>query len=111
LSTQEKLQVVQKELQQRLMQHGQMVEDWSRDVNWLWSRCQPPSNQLNALLIRWLELVTKVVSNTGNVCAYSHVVDEGLEDVILGVDFDDGEEANDGLAGEYNNAVEDTSDE
>ncbi|PLW33514.1 hypothetical protein PCANC_16459 [Puccinia coronata f. sp. avenae] len=111
LSTQEKLQVVQKELQQQLMQHGRMVEDWSRDVNWLWSRCQPPSNQLNALLIRWLELVTKVVSNTGNVCAYSHVVDEGLEDVILGVDFDDGEEANDGLVGEYNNAVEDTSDE
>ncbi|PLW35114.1 hypothetical protein PCASD_12996 [Puccinia coronata f. sp. avenae] len=111
LSTQEKLQVVQKELQQQLMQHGRMVEDWSRDVNWLWSRCQPPSNQLNALLIRWLELVTKVVSNTGNVCAYSHVVDEGLEDVILGVDFDDGEEANNGLVGEYNNAVEDTSDE
>ncbi|PLW26940.1 hypothetical protein PCASD_23754 [Puccinia coronata f. sp. avenae] len=111
LSTQEKLQVVQKELQQRLMQHGRMVEDWSCDVNWLWSRCQPPSSQLNALLIRWLELVTKVVSNTGNVCAYSHVVDEGLEDVILGVDFDDGEEANNGLVGEYNNAVEDTSDE
>ncbi|PLW17206.1 hypothetical protein PCANC_16245 [Puccinia coronata f. sp. avenae] len=96
LSNKNKLQVVQKELQQRLLQHAIMVEDWSSDVVWLWSRCQPSNNGSNGLMMRWLELNTTVVSNKQKLPSSLDVIDDGLEEVILGVEFDDGEEVNDG---------------
>ncbi|PLW57159.1 hypothetical protein PCANC_03098 [Puccinia coronata f. sp. avenae] len=70
LSNKNKLQVVQKELQQRLLQHAIMVEDWSSDVVWLWSRCQPSNNGSNGLMMRWLELNTTVVSNKRKIALF-----------------------------------------
>jgi hypothetical protein len=99
LSPKSKLQVLQKELKHRLIQHATMLEDWSSDVLWLWSRCQPSSNQSNVLLMQWLELIKKLISNRHNVHPSLDVVDKHLEEEILGVDFDDGEEANNELIG------------
>ncbi|PLW19031.1 hypothetical protein PCANC_09820 [Puccinia coronata f. sp. avenae] len=76
------------------------TEEWSGDVVWLWSRCQPSSHQSNSLLMQWLEMNAKIVSNKQNALPSSDAVDEGLEDVILEVGFDDGKEANDGWIGE-----------
>ncbi|PLW11212.1 hypothetical protein PCASD_21608 [Puccinia coronata f. sp. avenae] len=39
------------------------TEEWSGDVVWLWSRCQPSSHQSNSLLMQWLEMNAKIVSN------------------------------------------------
>ncbi|EFP79113.2 uncharacterized protein PGTG_05434 [Puccinia graminis f. sp. tritici CRL 75-36-700-3] len=93
-----KLELVQEELKLSLIDHGKLIEDWNDQVNSLWRQCQPSGN--SAQFQQWTELIDKVKVDQSTVfptlSAFSQPqndVEDALEEAILGVGLDDGEDA------------------
>ncbi|WAQ91670.1 hypothetical protein PtA15_15A60 [Puccinia triticina] len=83
-----KMMVIRDELQLRLKSHEQLVSSWLEDITWLWSRCQPASNQHS--ISEWHTLIQHIERNESQPTIPD--VDEDLEDAVLDVNVDDGED-------------------
>ncbi|KAA1115642.1 hypothetical protein PGTUg99_018995 [Puccinia graminis f. sp. tritici] len=94
ISRRQKFKMIERELRTRLDEHEALVEDWSEDVIWLWSMCQPIPNK--PYIKQWHELISRIRtrktrSETGGG------IDETLEDTVIEVGAldGDGEDASD----------------
>jgi hypothetical protein len=95
-----KLQLINKELQVRRHDVGALAQAWSADITWLWSRCQPIENRRN--MEQWVSLLERVYQEgkeqkEPNINKDSNVneINDMFEDVVLGVQMDDGEDVDD----------------
>ncbi|KAA1117974.1 hypothetical protein PGT21_028967 [Puccinia graminis f. sp. tritici] len=93
LSRLDKLRVIRKILRHHRSTHATLVGEWHSHVMWLCSHCQPANNRI-ALQQQWQQMrheirrdqAESVVVNTGEV-------DAALEEGVLEVGQDDGEDA------------------
>ncbi|KAA1119937.1 hypothetical protein PGT21_036409 [Puccinia graminis f. sp. tritici] len=93
----------------RLDKHEVLVEEWSEDVVWLWSMCQPIPNKPH--IQQWHELINRI--RTRKVRRDNGVgIDETLEDTVIEVGAldGDGEDASNEMVNE-NKVHEDTVNE
>ncbi|KAA1094048.1 hypothetical protein PGT21_007751 [Puccinia graminis f. sp. tritici] len=96
-----KLQLINKELQVRRHDVGALAQAWSADITWLWSRCQPIENRRN--MEQWVSLLERVYQegkeqkepNINKEDSNVNEINDMFEDVVLGVQMDDGEEVDD----------------
>ncbi|KAA1106725.1 hypothetical protein PGTUg99_014882 [Puccinia graminis f. sp. tritici] len=96
-----KIKLVQQELYTRIDEHEVLVEEWSEDIVWLWSMCQPLPNKPH--IKQWHDLINRIrgrkVRRDNGVG-----IDETLEDTVIeaGALDGDGEDASDDLVDEVN---------
>ncbi|OAV91038.1 hypothetical protein PTTG_28102 [Puccinia triticina 1-1 BBBD Race 1] len=61
-SREEKLRLINRELQSLLYDHGLLIQDWSLDIAWLWNQCEKMENGDGGdLLNRWVALLDQIV--------------------------------------------------
>ncbi|KAA1120371.1 hypothetical protein PGTUg99_003121 [Puccinia graminis f. sp. tritici] len=104
-----KIKLVEQEMFTRLNEHKVLVEEWSEDVVWLWSMCQPIPNKPH--IQQWHELINQI--RTRKVRRDNGVgIDETLEDTVIEVGAldGDGKDASDEMVNE-NEVHEDTVNE
>ncbi|WAQ85235.1 hypothetical protein PtA15_5A809 [Puccinia triticina] len=68
--------------------------DWSDKIHWLWQQCQPLANR--DYISDWDQMIYKVKDGNPLAAELFGGVDEEMEETILGVELDDGEDAADG---------------
>ncbi|OAV86569.1 hypothetical protein PTTG_06813 [Puccinia triticina 1-1 BBBD Race 1] len=97
----EKLRLINRELQSLLYDHGLLIQDWSLDIAWLWNQCEKMENGDGGdLLNRWVALLDQIVVDqhihTSRRATHqaTGVVEILEEDAVLGVHVDDGEGGN-----------------
>ncbi|KAI7934170.1 hypothetical protein MJO28_017269 [Puccinia striiformis f. sp. tritici] len=86
-----KLELIKHEMKIELNHHGSLLEDWSNNIAWLWRRCQPRSS--HPLLQQWnsvLDQIRREGPESNNLPLL--FVEDELEDAVLEVDHDDGED-------------------
>ncbi|WAQ87011.1 hypothetical protein PtA15_7A740 [Puccinia triticina] len=94
LTREAKMKVICEELKLQLKAHEELVSDWSEDLVWLWSRCQPVNNQ--HLISEWHALIQQIEQLESQTVPTPDI-DENLEDAVLDVNVEDGEDAEDEL--------------
>ncbi|WAQ87663.1 hypothetical protein PtA15_8A569 [Puccinia triticina] len=94
LTRKAKMKVICSELQLRLKEHEELICDWSDDLVWLWSRCQPINNQHS--ISEWHTLIQQIEQLESQTVPAPDI-DEILEDAVLDVNVDDGEDVEDNL--------------
>ncbi|WAR51794.1 hypothetical protein PtB15_1B230 [Puccinia triticina] len=97
-----KLELIREELKLNLIDHGELIKLWSNDISWLWQRCQPDSN--NSQFQEWTRLIDQVKRDRHtffpNILSNdlaSNDVDDDLEEAVLDVLQDDGEDVQEEL--------------
>ncbi|KAI9607012.1 hypothetical protein KEM48_001645 [Puccinia striiformis f. sp. tritici PST-130] len=95
------LRILGEEFRTRLVSHQTLIEEWSLDIVWLWFHCQPVDNR--GRIEEWNDLVTEVQNNIPQELPPStaaeqdvEAVDDDLEEAIVDVNNNDGEDAADG---------------
>ena len=88
-----KIKVIRAELQLQLKSHEQLVSDWSEDIAWLWSRCQPSNNQHS--ISEWDSLIQRIQHTEPQTRIPE--LDEAFEDAVLNVNVEDGEDVEEPL--------------
>ncbi|KAI9623595.1 hypothetical protein KEM48_009362 [Puccinia striiformis f. sp. tritici PST-130] len=69
--------------------HGTLMDDWSEQISWLWTRCQPEGNQY--YIAEWDQMIQRI--GRGNPTEDQPQVEEQVEATVLEVDLDDGKDA------------------
>ncbi|KAA1102587.1 hypothetical protein PGTUg99_020490 [Puccinia graminis f. sp. tritici] len=110
----EKLKVIKAEIHERLLIHSTLLEDWSENILWLWARCQPSNNR--HYINQWYQLMSHIQNDRANArrnpsnalellpdVDFQDVrialanINEAMEDAVLDVDIDDGEDVDEAL--------------
>ncbi|WAQ84045.1 hypothetical protein PtA15_4A496 [Puccinia triticina] len=86
--------VIKQEIMRRLEAHGALMHQWSDKIHWLWQQCQPLANR--DYISDWDQMIDKVKDGNPLAAELFGGVDEEMEETILGVELDDGEDAADG---------------
>ncbi|KNE97611.1 hypothetical protein PSTG_09160 [Puccinia striiformis f. sp. tritici PST-78] len=87
-----KLKMIQKELRQRRALHTILVvEEWDKHVLWLVNHCQPAAYR-SMMLSDWQKMKDEMVFEEAGGMADRVNVDTALEDSVLDVALDDGED-------------------
>jgi hypothetical protein len=98
--------LIKKELDKQYKRHAAMMDKWSEKIDWLWQHCQPFSNR--GYISEWNEMLEEIRRGRNGVGSTNHRgVDEQMEEAVLEVDLDDGEDADATLVSE-SAAVHDT---
>ncbi|WAR53137.1 hypothetical protein PtB15_2B568 [Puccinia triticina] len=104
----EKLRLINKELQSCLFDHGTLMIEWSDTVKWMCARCQP--NLLRDQWSEWTKLIATVLNNQASRLPSRNtqevVVDIVSEDVVLGVQTEDGKELGEADQGAWEDIAE-----
>ncbi|EFP80000.2 uncharacterized protein PGTG_05225 [Puccinia graminis f. sp. tritici CRL 75-36-700-3] len=91
--------LIKKELDQQYKRHAAMMDEWSEKIDWLWQHCQPWSNR--GYISEWNEMLEEIRRGCNGVGSTNHQgVDEQMEEAVLKVDLDDGEDADATLVSE-----------
>ncbi|KAI9603647.1 hypothetical protein KEM48_000408 [Puccinia striiformis f. sp. tritici PST-130] len=69
--------------------HGTLMDDWSEQISWLWTRCQPEGNRY--YIAEWDQMIRRI--RRGNPTEDQPQVEGQVEATVLEVDLDDGEDA------------------
>ncbi|KAA1134240.1 hypothetical protein PGTUg99_033611 [Puccinia graminis f. sp. tritici] len=97
---QEKLRIINKELQTRLFDHGVLIQEWTGTITWMCARCRP--ELLRDIYSDWNDLVQRVATDQTSRQPKKNkeepVVDNVEEEAVVGIQVDDGEEVTSGEA-------------
>jgi hypothetical protein len=81
------MKIVAREMKVFLDKHKILVEQWSEDVLWLWSRCQPLPNRPH--IHQWHELMARIATQK----AREEAIDEDVEEAAIDMGALNGEDA------------------
>ena len=109
IGRQDKLKLIRKELRNRKLSHGCLMDEWNEDIMWLWEHCQPAGNEDFCQV--WIDLIAQVNSSVLPVSAVEQDVDDVLEEAVMGELVNDGEDAQDGWVSENELDMEEAVDE
>jgi hypothetical protein len=86
--------VLKRDIRRRLVAHGAMMEEWSDKIIWLWECCQPLSNR--GYISDWEKMIVNIRAGNPIEAETLAGVEEEMEETVLAVELDDGEDATDG---------------
>ncbi|PLW50273.1 hypothetical protein PCASD_01704 [Puccinia coronata f. sp. avenae] len=86
MNRRQKMKIVAREMKVFLDKHKILVEQWSEDVLWLWSRCQPLPNRPH--IHQWHELMARIATQK----AREEAIDEDVEEAAIDMGALDGED-------------------
>ena len=117
----EKLRLINRELQAQLYKHGLLVQSWSPEISWMWARYEGFSkNERGDLYIKWIALLQQIVTDqatrmdsggpTRSMESEDGTLDNVEEEAVLALYMDDGEREDDArIAGRGDEGVSESN--